>query len=115
MYGIRDLATICTSHVERNNLTIRTFIKRFSRLTVGFSKKFENLAAAVALHVAYYDFCWRLRKPGKSGELTPTPAMNAGLTDRLWSLEDLYEAVTGLERERKSAERYERQFELLKR
>jgi hypothetical protein len=56
---------------------------------MGFSKKLTNLAAAVALQVAYYNFCWRLRRPGKSGQLTPTPAMMAGLTDTLWSIEDL--------------------------
>ena len=55
--GIRDLGTICTSHVERNNLTIRTFMKRFARLALGFSKKLENLAAATAIHVAVYNFC----------------------------------------------------------
>ena len=50
---------ICTSHVERDNLTIRTFMKRFTRLALGFSKKLENLAAAVALHFAHYNFCRR--------------------------------------------------------
>lgn len=79
--------SICTSHVERNNLTIRTFMKRFTRLALGFSKKLENLEAAVALHIAYYNFCWR---PGK---LRITPAMAAGVTDRLWWFEDLFEAV----------------------
>ena len=52
-----DLNKISTSHVERSNLTIRTFMKRFTRLSLGFSKKLENLAAAVALHVAHYNFC----------------------------------------------------------
>ena len=51
-----QMVTICTSHVERNNLTIRTFMKRFNRLTIGFSKKLENLAAATALHMANYNF-----------------------------------------------------------
>jgi IS1 family transposase len=91
--NISDLTTICTSHVERHNLTLRTFMKRFTRLSMGFSKKLTNLAAAAALQVAYYNFCWRLRKPGKSGERTPTPAMMAGLVDTLWSIEDLYDAV----------------------
>jgi IS1 family transposase len=54
-----DPWSICTSHVERQNLTIRTFIRRFTRLSLGFSKKFENLAAAVALHVAHYNHCRR--------------------------------------------------------
>jgi hypothetical protein len=85
VYGINDseVSTICTSHVERNNLTIRTFMRRFTRLALGFSKKLENLEAAVNLHMAYYNFCWR---PGK---MRVTPAMAAGVTDRLWSFGDL--------------------------
>jgi len=75
--------TICTSHVERNNLTIRTFMKRYARLSLGFSKKFENLEAAVNLHIAYFNFCWR---PGK---MRITPAMAAGITPRLWNFNDL--------------------------
>lgn len=106
--GIRNLYTICTSHVERCNLTIRTFIKRFTRLALGFSKKLENLSAAVSLHIAHYNFCWRLREKGKSGKLRPTPAMMAGVVDTLWSLDDLYDAVTELQEQRKRAERYER-------
>ncbi|HEY7087748.1 MAG TPA: IS1 family transposase [Tepidisphaeraceae bacterium] len=82
-----DLKTICTSHVERNNLTIRTFIKRFARLSLGFSKKLENLAAAVALHVAYYNFC-RVH-----GSLGVTPAMEAGLVGEAWELADLLVAI----------------------
>jgi IS1 family transposase len=75
--------SICTSHVERHNLTVRTFMKRFTRLALGFSKKIENLESACALHFAYYDFCWR------PGEMRITPAMAAGITDRLWSFDDL--------------------------
>ncbi len=90
---IDDERTICTSHVERHNLTIRTFIKRFTRLSTGFSKKLDNLKAAVSLHVAYYNFCWRLREKGKSGKLTPTPAEQSGLTDHTWSIEELYDTV----------------------
>ena len=88
VYGIREEEerTICTSHVERNNLTIRTFMKRFTRLALGFSKKLENLQAAVNLHMAYYNFCWR---PGK---MRVTPAMAAKVTDRLWSFNDLLAA-----------------------
>jgi IS1 family transposase len=86
--GINNVATICTSHVERNNLTIRTFMKRFTRLTLGFSKKVENLTAATAIHVAVYNFC-RIH-----GSLKCTPAMAAGVIDRLWSMDDLYNAVT---------------------
>jgi hypothetical protein len=87
--GIRDLGTICTSHVERNNLTIRTFMRRFTRLALGFSKKLENLAAATAIHVAVYNFC-RMHTTLKA-----TPAMAAGVIDRLWSMDDLFDAVTG--------------------
>jgi IS1 family transposase len=75
--------TICTSHVERHNLMVRTFMRRFTRLALGFSKKFENLAAAIHLHMAYYNFCWR---PGK---MRITPAMAAGVTERLWSFNEL--------------------------
>lgn len=98
-FGMREdeLDTICTSHVERHNLTIRTFMKRFARLSLGFSKKLENLAAASAMHFAYYDFCWRPRYQdwsGKAGKLRPTPAMMAGVTDRLWKFEDLFSEVS---------------------
>lgn len=91
--GIDDLNTVCTSHIERHNLTIRTFMKRFTRLSLGFSKKLSNLKAAVSLQVAYYNFCWRLREKGKSGKTTPTPAEQAGLTDHTWTIEELYETV----------------------
>jgi hypothetical protein len=87
---------ICTSHVERHNLTIRTFMKRFARLALGFSKKFECLAAAVAVFAAYYNFCWRTRYPdgsGRAGKRRPTAAMMAGLTDHLWSFEEFFSTI----------------------
>lgn len=56
--------TICTGRVERNNLTVRTFIRRFTRLSLGFSKKLANLEAAIALFVAHYNFCWRPARCG---------------------------------------------------
>jgi hypothetical protein len=68
----------------------------------------SNLAAAAALQVAYYNFCWRLRKPWKSGQLTPTPAMMAGLTETLWTLEDLYDAVMKQQAEKKHRAKVER-------
>ena len=85
VFGMSEIekSTICTSHVERHNLTIRTFMKRFTRLALGFSKKFENLEAAVNLHMAYYNLCWR---PGK---MRITPAMAANVTGTLWSFDDL--------------------------
>jgi IS1 family transposase len=94
--GIDDESTICTSHVERANLTMRTLLKRFTRLSLGFSKKLENLEAACAMYFAFYNYVWRSRHTdysGKSGKLRPTPAMMAGLTDRLWNFEDLFDAV----------------------
>ena len=59
IFGIREdeERSICTSHVERHNLTIRTLMKRFTRLSLGFSKKLENLEAACAMFLAYYNFC----------------------------------------------------------
>lgn len=99
-FGLPDdeIYTICTSHVERNNLTTRTFMRRFARLSLGFSKKLENLAAATALHFANYNFCWRPRYQDwskKRGRLRPTPAMMAGVTKRLWKFDDLFAEVTG--------------------
>ena len=85
IFGDFDKQSICTSHVERNNATIRLFLKRFNRLTLCFSKKWENLAAAIALHVTHYNFCRR------HGSLRATPAMAAGVTNTLWSLETLIE------------------------
>jgi hypothetical protein len=74
---------ICTSHIERQNLTMRMQIRRLTRLTNAFSKKWENLRAAVALHFAYYNFC-RVHS-----SLRVTPAMEAGITDHVWTIEDL--------------------------
>jgi IS1 family transposase len=81
--GSPDRSKICTSYVERNNLTIRCSVRRFTRLTNAFSKKIENLKAAVALWFAYYNFC-RVH-----GSLKSTPCMQAGLTDRIWDLQEL--------------------------
>ncbi|PYS92016.1 MAG: IS1 family transposase [Acidobacteria bacterium] len=81
--GEPDEAAICTSHIERQNLTIRMHMRRLTRLTNGFSKKRENLRAAYALHFAYYNFC-RIHKT-----LRCTPAMEAGVTKRVWELKDL--------------------------
>jgi IS1 family transposase len=81
VFGNIDADSICTSHVERQNLTIRTFMRRFTRLSLGFSKRLENLAAAVAMHVAHYNFCRR------HSTLRMTPAMAANVTGTLWNLE----------------------------
>ena len=83
IHGNPDPAKICTSHVERQNLTMRMQIRRLTRLTNAFSKKIENHRAAIALHFAYYNFC-RIH-----GSLRVTPAMEAGIASRIWSLSDL--------------------------
>jgi IS1 family transposase len=81
--GSPDQKHISTSHVERQNLTMRMSMKRFARLTLGFSKKIENLRAAVHLHFAHYNLV-RLHRT-----LRVTPAMAAGIETRLWTLEEL--------------------------
>ena len=75
--GSFDLKKICTSHGERDNLSIRTFVKRFARLSLGSSKKLESLKAAVALHMTYYNSCWLLRT---LEGITPAMAAKPGLT-----------------------------------
>lgn len=74
---------ISTSFAERQNLTMRMSMRRFTRLTNGFSKKIENHMHAVSLHFMYYNFC-RVHSTVKS-----TPAVTAGLTNRVWTLEDI--------------------------
>jgi len=81
--GKPDKAHISTSFVERQNLTMRMHMRRFTRLTNGFSKKVENHAHAVALHFVWYNF-GRIHKT-----LRVTPAMDAGVCDHVWSLEEL--------------------------
>ena len=81
--GRPDEDHISTSFVERQNLTMRMQLRRFTRLTNAFSKKLSHLKAAVALHFAYYNFC-RVHS-----SLRVTPAMEAGLTDHVWSIAEL--------------------------
>jgi IS1 family transposase len=85
--GNPDPDHISTSYVERQNLTMRMSMRRFTRLTNGFSKKIENHAHAVSLHYMHYNFV-RIHKT-----LRVTPAMAAGVTTRLWSIEDMAEQV----------------------
>jgi IS1 family transposase len=80
-------AEISTSYVERNNLSIRMGCRRFTRLTNAFSKRLDNHLAAIALHVAYYNLC-RVHET-----LRTTPAVQLGITDRIWSLGDLIDAA----------------------
>lgn len=86
--------SICTSNVERHNLTIRTLMKRFTRLSLGFSKKLENLEAACDVFLAYYSLVWRMRLAEK-GRCRLPAAMAAGVIKNLWSFEDLFDAVMG--------------------
>jgi IS1 family transposase len=81
--GVPDLERACTSHVERKNGSLRHWCKRLCRLTYAFSKKKENLRAALALHFWFYDFA-RIH-----GSLRITPAMEAGLTDHVWEISEL--------------------------
>jgi IS1 family transposase len=81
--GNPDVKHISTSYVERSNLTMRMSVRRFTRLTNGFSKKIENHVAAVSLYFMYYNFV-RIHQT-----LRTTPAMAAGVTDKLWDVEDI--------------------------
>jgi IS1 family transposase len=83
IYGNPDEALICTSHVKRQNLTMRMCMRRLTRLTNAFSKKWDNLRAATALHFAYYNFC------KVHGTIRSTPAMAAGIVDHAWDLAEL--------------------------
>jgi IS1 family transposase len=85
--GNPDPAHVSTSYVERQNLTMRMGMRRFTRLTNGFSKKVENLAAAVSLHYMHYNFA-RAHK-SLANPYPRTPAMAAGVTDHVWSVEEI--------------------------
>jgi transposase-like protein/IS1 family transposase len=84
--GNPDPKRICTSIIERQNLTMRLQIRRLTRLTLGFTKKWENLWAALCLHFAWYNFV-RVHR-----SLRVTPAMEAGITDHVWEICELIEA-----------------------
>ena len=81
--GNPDMNLVSTSYIERQNLTMRMSMRRFTRLTNGFSKKIENHMHAIALHYMYYNFC-RIHK-----SLRCSPAMAAGVSNTLWSIEDI--------------------------
>ena len=88
--GRPDPDYISTSYVERQNLTMRMSMRRFTRLTNGFSKKLDNHIHALALYFVFYNFC-RIHKT-----LSVTPAMAAGVSDRLWSLEDMVAKIDAM-------------------
>lgn len=81
--GLPNIDRVCTSHIERQNLSIRMGMRRMTRLTNGFSKKWENLEFAYALWFAYYNFC-RVHKT-----LRVTPAMEAGIENHIWTIAEL--------------------------
>jgi hypothetical protein len=85
--GNPDPGHISTSYVERQNLTMRMSMRRFTRLTNAFSKKAENLAAAVSLHFMYYNFV----RPHSSlaNPYPKTPAVAAGVTTHMWTLKEI--------------------------
>jgi IS1 family transposase len=88
--GNPDERHVSTSHVERMNLSIRMQNRRFTRLTNAFSKKLDNHIHALALYFAFYNFC-RVHK-----SLRMSPAMAAGVSDRLWSLEDIVAKIDAM-------------------
>lgn len=92
--GTPEPKHISTSFIERQNLTMRMSIRRFTRLTNAFSKKLENHAYSVALHFVHYNFC-RIHKT-----LRVTPAMAAGLSFHVWSIEDLVRLLENQEAEK---------------
>ena len=81
-----DPDRVCTSHVERQNLTMRMQLRRLTRLTNAFSKKWDNLRAALALHFAHYNLC-RMHS-----SIRMTPAMKAGVASSIWGIGDLLAA-----------------------
>ena len=85
--GNPDMAHVSTSYAERQNLSMRMHMRRFTRLTNAFSKKVENHMHMVALYTVFYNWT-RIHKT-----LRVTPAMEAGLTDRLWSMQDFAELI----------------------
>lgn len=89
--GLPAVADICTSHAERNNLTMRMQMRRFTRLTNGFSKKLDNHRLACAVHFVHYNFA-RIHST-----LRVTPAMAAGLTDHVWELSEIVDLLEAQE------------------
>ena len=87
VYGNPKEERICTSHIERQNGSLRQWCKRLTRLTYAFSKKMENLRAALALHFAFYNFCRR------HTSIKQTPAMASRLASRPWMMAELLTAA----------------------
>ena len=93
MQGKPETKNISTSYVERQNLTMRMHMRRFTRLTNAFSKKVENLEAAIALHFMYYNFCRPHRTLNLKRNLGITPAMAAGIASKAWRIEEVIQLL----------------------
>lgn len=91
VYGDPDLETCSTSYVERSNLQVRNFLKRFARRGTGSSKTLRHHAAMIAIFVTWFNFCW------VHEALRCTPAMEVGLASHVWSVEELVEAALAAE------------------
>jgi IS1 family transposase len=105
--GNPDEKHISTSFVERQNLTMRMAMRRFTRLTNAFSKKIENHAYAVSLHFMHYNFC-RVHQT-----LRITPAMAAGVTDRVWNADDIVALIDGMARPPKPRGPYKKRIKVI--
>jgi IS1 family transposase len=95
--GNPDPFAVSTSYIERSNLSVRTFQKRWTRLTLCHSKKFQYMQAAFALHACWFNWCRKHAAHGK------TPAQAAGLTDRKWTIGDLVDLLAKDEADRVAA------------
>jgi IS1 family transposase len=95
--GNPDPKHISTSYIERQNLTMRMQMRRFTRLTNGFSKKLENHIASIAIHYMHYNFC-RIHQT-----LRVTPAMEAGIADHVWTIEEMLGILDAKESENQAA------------
>jgi hypothetical protein len=84
-WNLPDLKRVCTSHVERQNLNFRTFMRRMTRLSNGLSKKWENHEAMLALYIMHYNYC----RP--HGSLKTTPAVASGLENHKWTVREMIE------------------------
>lgn len=90
VYGNPEMDRVCTSHIERSNLTLRMQVRRFTRLTNAHSKSLRHHTAMLALYVAWYDFCRGHETLGGK-----TPAMASGLAEKAWTVRDLLELSAG--------------------
>jgi IS1 family transposase len=93
--GKPNFDDVCTSHVERQNLTLRMQVRRYTRLTNAFSKKLEYHLYATALHFSFYNWCRPHLTLSKAAGKPTTPAMAAGLADRVWTAGDLLDLLQG--------------------